>query len=182
METTSAVSNVTNNSEDNQVDSVPSIQPISVTRNEVSVTYEEAEMTRGNNKGWKYPKLNITEENLDTFVAHIGPKIVAKKLDALMKLTAQGWWEDALENNTKEGIVDYDAAVAVFSKLASDFSARGESIPALKLRREELVAAMTVLDTNAPDFFIKFNDMSTEVKEINAIIASKKRKTDEDKD
>ena len=97
-----------------------------------------------------------------------------------MKLTAQGWWEDALENNTKEGIVDYDAAVAVFSKLASDFSARGESIPALKLRREELVAAMTILDTNAPDFFIKFNDMSTEVKEINAIIASKKRKTDEE--
>lgn len=168
--------------EEKNVISIPT--PISIVRNEVTMQYEKAEMTRGKNSGWVYPKLNVTKENLDSYIAHAGVDNVVKILDQVHKIKSQGWWEDALENSTNEdGTIDTDKAVLLFSKNATDFSARGESIPTLKARREELVALMTKLDTNASDFYMNFRSMSDEIKEINATIASKKRsKDDEDKE
>ena len=78
-------------------------------------------------------------------------------------------------------MLDADKAYQVYNVLACEFSARGESIKDLNEQIAELVDQMTNLDTTAADFGAKFQEISTEVRELKVAIASKKRKPKEEK-
>lgn len=153
-----------------------------VPRNEVSLTFIHTEIMRGKEKGWNYLAPDVNEGNLDTVIAWMGRAIAASKLGAFLRGMSQGWWGDAEEEakDKETGVLDMAKAYEVFAKLATDFSARGESIPKLKEAIEELVNQMTELDPTDGDFAMKFASYAKEVKELQLAISLKRRKTDED--
>lgn len=164
-------------SEETTTVSATTIPNIDITRSEVTLSYQETELMRGDNKGWKYPNITITADNLQDVIKHIGTEIIVDKLSAMMRVASQNWWEEATKASTDKetGKLNLDQAIAAFSKLATDFSARGDSIPELKKQIEELVNQITSADPTAEGFKAKVTDLSSKIKGLQAVILTKKR-------
>lgn len=156
---------------------------IEVSRNEVNLKFVDTEVMKGKSKGWPYlaPE-KVTPDNLDTLIGWMGRDIAAQKLYAFIKGTSQGWMEEAESQATDSatGKVDHEKLLEVFSTLAKEFSARGESIPKLKEEIEELTNSMTALDLDSPDFQKQFKEYAEEIKRLQVAIQSKRRKSDEE--
>lgn len=161
---------------------VPEFAPVSVKRGkegeEVEFQFVPSQVKKGDNKGSEYlGPTEIKEDNLDTLIAWMGRKIAAAKLGAFIRQMSQGWFKAAVEESTDEKTkqVDKDKVYEWFTKFASEFSARGESIPALKLEIEELIEEMTSLDIADPDYANKARDIALQVKDLQMSIQSRKR-------
>jgi hypothetical protein len=157
---------------------LPPLPSIVVKRNEIDLEFKSNTVTRGDNKGWQYLAPEVTAENVDSVVGWMDRKTAAKKLGGVLKQYSQGWYADAEEEatDTETGQVDKDKLVEVFGKLASDFSARGESIPELKGQIDELVELMTNLNPTDADFGTKFQSYAQEVKDLQLAISMQRRK------
>lgn len=176
-----------NNEQENGTETifVPNVPEIAVTRNDVELVYKEEQLKKGKDKGWKYPSIVVTQDNLSKIIGYMGDKLLGK-INTIFRQLTQGWWEEALEDAKDKvtGTVDLDKAIESFKKLATDFSARGESLPELKERINELVDQMTDLSTDDPEWATKFASMSAEIKQLKLDIEAKRRprsaKTEED--
>lgn len=125
------------------------IPDITVSRNNTSEVFKQAEYKRGDKKKGTYPTLSITKDNLPQIISFVGNDIVAEKLGALIDTKCQQWWESALDT---EGVYDeatekYDVAKAteVFTKYAESFSASGEPMEVLEAKEEEKLTELKTL-------------------------------------
>lgn len=156
-----------------------------VTRNEVEAEFVPAEVKRGDNAGWKFLELPVTEDN---FLTQIVPWASVKNLVQIVKTAlrqkAMGWSEQAEEEakNKDTGVIDDAKYVEVFSKLASSFSARGEPTKVLLERIMDLLAEMSNLDLATPEGMKRAQEIANEVKDLQLDIQLKKRKTKEDEE
>lgn len=156
---------------------------LTVKRNETDGLFVDTEVKRGEDKGTPFLQPEVTESNLDTWIAWIGRNNVAAKLQATLRQLSQGWWFEALDQATDAvtKMLNMDKAREVYAELASSFSARGESIPALKAEIEELVNSMTELDMSDTNNIPKFQEYAAQIKSLNIAINSKKRTPKEEK-
>lgn len=157
------------------------MHPMDINRNEADWTFVDTEVMKGAAKGWPYmaPE-KPTKETFDRWVQWVSMDIFLNKTWAMVKQYAQTWWELA-EKAAKgeDGKIDHNKALDVFKTLASEFSARGDSIPTLMGQIEEYTNLMTALDLEDPEFGVKFKEYAEEVKKIQAVIATKRRDKDE---
>lgn len=159
------------------------LESLTVKRNETEGVFVDTEVKRGEDKGTPFLQPEVNETNLDTWIAWVGRSNVAAKLQATLRQLSQGWWGEAEDQATDKtsGVINMEKLREVFTELASSFSARGESIPALKAEIEELVNSMTELDMSNPVNIPKFQEYVAQIKSLNIAIASKKRTPKEEK-
>lgn len=148
--------------------------PITVERNSVSLEFVQTEFSRGDNKGKSYPSLpKITDANRSQVLDWVGKEIVDEILSSRLKQKAQGWYNEATED---DGTFKED----VFAEFAKNFSARGESIPELKEKIDELLEQFnTAMGGENPDYAAA-KKIGEEIKSCKIAINSKKRKTKEE--
>jgi hypothetical protein len=153
------------------------LEPLQVKRNEAEIEFTDTEVHRGDEKGWPFLQPVVNLDNLDTVIAWIGRDNVAGKLGGMLRQLSQGWYEEAETQATDKetGKVNLQKCREVFTEMAQAFSARGESIPDLKNRIEELTNMMVDLDMGEDTDLKKFAEYAKEIKSLQVAVASKKR-------
>ena len=163
--------------ETEQLPNVPAIPSIKVTRNDVELEYTEMELKKGPKKGWKFPAVKVGENNLNAVIGYISQKKILNKIQSFFSQLSKGWWEEAICEATDKvtGQVDLEKALEVFKQLAVDFSSRGESIPEIKDRIEDLVEELTNLDPTSDNWAEEFKSKSAEIKDLRKALDEKRR-------
>ena len=172
-----AETTVVDQNETEKLPNVPTINPIKVTRNDVELEYVQGELKKGPNKGWHFPFVKVTESNLNAVIGYISQKKIISKIQGIFSQLSKGWWEEAICEATDKvtGQVDYNKAEELFKQLAVDFSSRGESIPEIKDRIEDLVEELTNLDPTADNWAEEFKSKSAEIKDLRKALDEKRR-------
>lgn len=155
-----------------------------VVRNDIEAEFKSTEVKRGKEAGWKFLELDVNGNNLiSTIIPWIGVDAAVQIVKAALRQRAMGWSAEAEEESKDKttGAVDETKYIDVFSEMAKSFSARGEKISELMAQIMELVGEMGELDLSNPDGMTRAQAIATEVKALQIAIASKKRKTAEDK-
>lgn len=163
----------------------PQYTPIVVNRNGIDLTFTSHQILKSKeNKGKEYLAPDITPELVDTLLGWMSPDIAAKKLGQFMRMLSQNWWFDAVKDATDEttGKVDSEKVIETFIRLATGFSARGESIPQLKEQIDDLIDMISELDPTADDFATLAQQYSKEIKDLKLAISDKRRGKTEDEE
>lgn len=148
--------------------------PIVVERNKVNLTFPDTEFARGENKGKTYPAPpEITPANRQTVYEWVGYDILDEIITARLRQKAQGWYNEATED---DGTFKLD----VFVEFAKNFSARGESIPELKAKIDELLETFSKAASAAN--MVVAQKVAEEIKACKIAINSKRRKTKEEQE
>lgn len=139
-----------------------------IKRGEVEWTFVGRRVERGDNKGKPYRGFaEITKDNLPTALKWFGDEVLVSILSALGKRKAQGWSEQATDENT--GKFDEDK----FELFAQAFSAWGESKAELEEKQDsltdELLAALKAGD------MVKAMDLGNQIKDVKSAIAEKSK-------
>ena len=164
---------------------VPQFKPLTVKRNDVEWTFNPSQVKKGEDKDLEFlAPAEATNEDANTFLTWMGMDNYLKKLVSGVRTLAQAWWFEALDQATDAttGKTDEAKAYEVFNQLASEFSARGESIPVLNAQIQEYVEMMTDLDPTAEGAIEKITQYAQEIKKLKVTIDSKKRLTKEEKE
>lgn len=164
---------------------VPQFKPVTVKRNDVEWKFEPAQVKKGEDKDQEFlAPTEATKEDANTFLTWMGVDNYLKKLLSGVRTLAQAWWFEALDQATDKttGKVDEDKAYETFNQLASEFSARGESIPQLNAQIQEFVEMMTELDPTEDGAIEKITQYAQEIKKLKITIDSKKRLTKAEKE
>jgi DNA repair ATPase RecN len=164
---------------------VPQFKPVVVKRNDVEWTFTPAQVKKGEDKDAEFlSPTEATNDMANTFLSWMGLDNWIKKAQSMVRTLAQNWWFEALDQATDKqtGKVDETKAYEVFNQLASEFSARGESIPQLKEQIQEFVEMMTELDPTADGAIEKITQYAQEIKKLNTTIQAKKRLTKAEKE
>jgi aryl carrier-like protein len=138
-----------------------------ITRLNTTLPYVDAEIKRGEEKGSHYPCLEISEENLQQVIKHIGPDIVAAMLQAKVSQFCQNCAYEATDDVTKQ----LDSVK--FIDLVQQWSARGESMKELQEKLQDLV--LTLPGITDP---LKLQEAIARSVSVSQAIESKKRKKD----
>ncbi len=121
---------------------------------------------------------------MDKVTAFFGADQIASWISSKVKQICQGVAEEvcdtkkSLVNGKEQEEVDWTTMGLHLTDFAKEIVApvsRGESIPALRTRQMELMAAMCELDENDSEYLNKARAMGKEVKQIEAAIANKRR-------
>lgn len=159
------------------------LAPLTVLRNDVELSATQTEVKKGDNKGLKYLAFDVNKENLPQVEAWVGVDTIVARIKAFLRQQCLNWWSDALEDNTNdEGQINLEKARADFTRWASEFSARGESIAELTEKQAELISAMTELDKKSPTYVADFTGMLDELTKIQNAISDKRRGPRKSKD
>jgi hypothetical protein len=175
----------TTSKQDEKKKFVPQFKPLTVKRNDVEWTFNPAQVKKGEDKDLEFlAPAEATNETANTFLTWMGMDNYLKKLVSGVRTLAQNWWFEAEDQATDKatGKIDEAKAYEVFSQLAAEFSARGESIPQLKEQIQDLVELMTEIDPTSEGAIEKFTQYSTEIKKLNTTIQAKKRLTKAEKE
>jgi hypothetical protein len=153
-----------------------------VTRNpegteDVSLEFFGKEIKRGENKGTEYPCPKVSKDNVEQVAKWIGQDNLVGIFTAFLSKKAQGWASEATED-------DGTFKKETFIELASQLSARGETIKDLLGRRDELLSDLEDIDVDGddPEAVVAAMKIMKEIKGINGAIKSKRRKTKEDEE
>ena len=168
---------------------------VSITRNEVSKLFSPTEVKKGADKGKVFLGPSpVTEETLQNDIKWIGGPEVCQYLTALLRLRAMGWAEEAEDESAiekikddkgNEKVVKFDEQkyTDVFSQLAKDFSARGETIKEIQAQIDERLEKMSELsDSTDPTSGTQIVQLARELKALQIAKNAKRRKTKEDKE
>jgi len=147
---------------------------INVSRNDVTVPFVEKQILRGDAKGKGYFAPEVNGETLETILKFLGADVLISIGEAYINRQAQGWTSEATAD---DGTFDEKQ----FVDFATTMSARGESIKELLERRETILDDMSKLDADNDAHLPLLKKYMTSVKNINAAIGSKRRKSEEDK-
>ena len=151
---------------------------LTVNRNNVDLVFSPDEVKRGKEKGWKFLNPPVDEKNLlDTVIPWCGVKEIAQIVKGALRQRAMGWSAEAEEEalNKETGVLNEEKYNSIFSEMAKNYSARGESIPQLKEQIEDLLARFIEAPTAEEKMAI-----ADEIKSLTIAIQSKKRTTKED--
>jgi len=164
---------------------VPQYKPVSVTRNDIELSFPPAQVKKGDDKGTEYlgpPEVKV--EDAGKLMQWIGVDNWLKKTISNLRTLAQGWWFEAVDQATDKdsGQLNVDKAYDTFKQLAAEFSARGESIVDLKAQVQELIDQIGDADATAEDYAVEVAKLAQQIKALNVSIASKKRKTKAEKE
>lgn len=157
---------------------------IEIERNGVSIPFVKTTVKRESKLGKGFPyllpdkKWLLQGDNFDKFVVFYGmQKLVS---DAIGKLK-QRCQEAANEATNDDGAFN----ITEFVNDIKSLSARGESIPMLREKLEDLMSDMTALATAglpATELETKFKALAEEVREVQEAINNKKRDTSKTKE
>lgn len=152
---------------------------ITVTRNETTWDFVKAEKSRGKDKGATVyvPVQPRWDDDADVqrFLNWNGLKTTLENEFAKLRQIAMGWTRSATANG--EFIVD------AFTKYASEFSARGESIKELQEQIEDLMVEVTKLYESGLDpveLGKQITGKFAEIKKLREVIEAKRRDKEED--
>lgn len=140
------------------------MDPIAIERNNESVLFAEGEKTRGKTKGEKYLKPQLDKIELSKLMAWMGADTAKGVLVNYVNRLAQGWYDEAVNENTGE------FSEEEWKNSALGLSAKGETMGDLKERLEELLNEfLTCTDDD------RVGELTRDIKSTKAAINSKKR-------
>ena len=172
------------------------LKEIAITRNNVSLVFPPAEVTKGSSKGSVVlrPKPVTNRDEMNNLINWMGENDAFQCLNAYIRSNALGWAQEAEEEACLEKVkddkgnekivkIDEEKYIQSFVTLAQEFSARGETIKQLQERIDEKLAELSDLtESTADDAPIKMLEVAKELKRLQSAKASKKRKRQDDDD
>jgi len=153
------------------------LQSFSVTRNNLSLPFVPVKKTRGTSKS-EYPCLVLTKENLREGLEWLGEEVVLSLINPKLKQRCQNWFGEATVE--ADGTTPKPFDQEEFSKFASEFNARGESIKDLIAEKDELSLEMANLPWGTPGVEVKAQELGMRIRILLTAIENKRRKKDED--
>lgn len=145
-----------------------------VKRNDVLLNFTRTEVKKGKNAGTAFYATD--EKAYNILSAWIGEEQAASMLSALLRLRSKGWSAEAeKEAKNEDGSLNTVKYDEVFTAMAQDFSARGESIKELEGQIAELVDELTNLDYTIPSAIPRAQELAGEIKKLQIAIQSKRR-------
>lgn len=155
---------------------------IPIERNGIKLLFNPTEITRGKEKGSKFPF--PATEDVAQLTGFIGVDTVKDILLAKVRQLCQAWNGEALESSTdkSDGSVNQETYLQEFVKMVQLWSSRGESIATLKNRLIELAETLGTLDLSGANIehLRQAQAIGKNIAAIKQDMKDKKRKTAED--
>lgn len=160
------------------------MKEITITRNNIPKVFSPTKVKKGKSAGDEFlaPTIKATTfEELLNELTFIGLDESAQIIRQKIRQMSKGWTDEATEEAKDEnGVVNEDKFAQVFSVMASDFSARGDTIKELQARIAELVDDLTSLDYTNADDAVKAGSIAMEIKKLQTSMQLKRRTKDEE--
>jgi len=147
---------------------MPTIDNTPIERNDVSLTFVEQEIKRGDKKGTKYLGVTLQESDLPTVTKWLGEKAALAILSRTINQRAQGLADEATGD-------DKTINMSTLVELLKTFSARGESKSELEEQVSLLTDEMVNMDKTNPDNVTRIFAIIDEIKSLQVAIESKTR-------
>lgn len=165
-----------------------------VERNGETITFNPVEATKGLSKGniILTPKPITTMEELMTYLKWAGESESIQFFNAFFRANSLGWSQEAEEESALEKAtddkgnervvkVDEELYTKKFIELATEFSARGETIKQIQERIDEKLAELSALtEDTSDDAPLRMVAVAKELKKLQAAKAAKRRKRSDD--
>lgn len=161
----------------------PVVKVGEATRNGVTVDLVQQVIKRGPNKGSTYVAPATEALSTDQLVSIFGADEVKNILAAKLSAKAQGWSEEAQEEQKDAGgnselVWDSVKSLTAYQQFFSEWSARGEKIADLAAEREDLVEKMVA--AHMANRMEEATALAAKINSVSLAIKQKRRKTKEE--